>query len=77
MHMVRVISLSDEAYGRLKAEKDERSFSETVLDLLDKKPRRDIMDLAGVLKDRKDEWEKIKKTIYEDRKRFKIREVSL
>jgi predicted CopG family antitoxin len=75
--MVKVISLSDEAYARLKALKHgERSFSEVVVELVEerKKKKGSIMRLAGVFADRTDEWEHIKKKIYEDRKKFKLRE---
>lgn len=33
----------------------------------------DIMELAWAFKDSADEWEEIKKKIYEDRKKFKLR----
>jgi len=37
----------------------------------------ELMKFAGIWKDNADEWEKIKKKIYEDRKKFKLREVNL
>ncbi|MBI4210301.1 MAG: antitoxin VapB family protein [Candidatus Diapherotrites archaeon] len=49
--MVKVISLSDEAYTKLKSEKLGGSFSDAVIRLADKKPRKSIMDLAGAWKD--------------------------
>ncbi len=74
--MVKVISLSNEAYERLKALKRERSFSDTVIDLVEeKKKKKDIMDFAGAFSDNAEEWEKIKRKIYEDRKKAKLREV--
>ena len=71
--MVKVISLSNEAYERLKVLKREKSFSELVMELTNNK-KKDIMELAGAFKDSADEWEEIKKKIYEDRKKFKLRE---
>ncbi len=74
--MVKVISLSNDAYAKLKAIKRDRSFSELVIDLTEKRKKKNILDFAGAFADNKDEWEKIKKMIYEDRKRAKLREVS-
>lgn len=75
--MVKVISLSNEAYAKLKAIKNGKSFSEVVVDLVEcrKNSKKDIMKFAGIFADNKDEWEKIKKDIYEDRKKAKLREV--
>lgn len=72
--MVKVISLSNEAYNGLKSEKiGKESFSDVVVRVvIKKKPR--LSDLAGALKGRK-EWDKIKKEIYENRKRAKMREI--
>ena len=77
--MVKVISLSDEAYGKLKAIKRDGSFSEIVIEIVDrkKKDKRDLMSFFGVFKDQADEWKEIEKRIYEDRKKFKLREVKL
>ncbi len=74
--MVKVISLSDDAYTKLKSLKRDRSFSEVVVELTENKKKKNIMDFAGAFADNKDEWEKIKRMIYEDRKRVKLREVS-
>ncbi len=53
--MVKVISLSEEAYGKLKNRKtDDKSFSDVVIELVDKKSKRSIMDLFGVLKENKE-----------------------
>ena len=53
--MVKVISLSEDAYEKLKSKKTaEKSFSDVVIELIDKKPRKSIMDLFGVLKEDKD-----------------------
>jgi len=49
--MVKVISLSEEAYGKLKAYKYDKSFSEAILELLEGKgKKKDIMQFAGALK---------------------------
>lgn len=74
--MVKVISLSNEAYEKLKALKDGKSFSDVVVELTENKGKvRDLSRFAGAFKDNADEWEKIKKKIYEDRKKFKLRGV--
>ena len=53
--MVKVISLSEEAYGKLKSRKtDDKSFSDVVIELVDKKPKPSIMDLFGALKEDKE-----------------------
>ena len=53
--MVKVISLSEKAYESLKSRKTaDKSFSDVVLDLVNKKTKRSIMDLFGVLKDDKE-----------------------
>lgn len=73
--MVKVISLSNEAYEKLKSLKNGRSFSEVVVDLTENKNKKNIMEFAGAFTDNKEEWDKIKKKIYSDRKKFKLREV--
>lgn len=77
MHtMVKVISLSEEAYVKLKSIKGERSFSETILDILENKEKKaDILDSFGIWADKKEEAEKFKKIVEEDRKKFKLSEV--
>ena len=77
MHiMVKVISLSEEAYMRLKSIKNGRSFSETVLDIMENKDKKkSLMDFFGMWADRKEEVERFEKTIEEDRRKFKLREV--
>jgi len=76
--MVKVISLSEEAYKTLKTIKGNNSFSELVIELVNEKPKnKSLIDFFGVFKENADEWEKIKKNIYEDRKKFKLREVKL
>ena len=77
--MVKVISLSDEAYTRLKSMKGQHSFSALVLDLAEvrAKKKRSIMDFYGIWKENAEEWKTIEKKIYEDRKKFKLREYKL
>jgi predicted CopG family antitoxin len=74
--MVKVISLSNDAYEKLKSIKNEKSFSEVVVELVEckKKNKKNIMKFAGIFKDDK-EWEKIMKDTENDRKNFKLREV--
>lgn len=75
--MVKVISLSNEAYKRLKELKRDESFSEIVIELIEEKgkKRKNIMDFFGIWADRKSEIGEMKKMIEEDRKKFKLREV--
>jgi len=75
--MVKVISLSNEAYEKLKAIKRDRSFSEIVVEIIEDKKgkKKNLMDFFGMFKDEADEWEEIKKKIYDDRKKFKLKEV--
>jgi predicted CopG family antitoxin len=78
--MVKVISLSEEAYKKLKAIKGKKSFSEVVVEITDERrarKKRNIMDFFGAFKENADEWKEIEKKIYEDRKKFKLREVKL
>ena len=64
--MTRVISISDEAYGRLKKLKNEMSFSEVIVELTVEKSENNLMKFTGLLTN--EEAEKIKKDIYEERK---------
>lgn len=74
--MVKVISLSNEAYEKLKSMKNGRSFSEVVVDLTEnKEDRMGLMKFAGAFSKNKEKWELIKKTIEKDRKKAKLREV--
>ncbi len=77
MHtMTRVISLSDEAYGDLKALKGgSESFSKVVKRLAFPAKKKSIMDSAGKWVGSKEETDRIFKGIYEDRKKFKLRTV--
>jgi len=76
--MVKVISLSNDAYEKLKAIKGNMSFSEVVMQrIIEKRKKKNLMDFFGVWADRADEWEGIKKKIYKDRKKFKLRTYKL
>ena len=65
-YMTKVISISDEAYGKLKILKNEKSFSEIIVELSNKKTEIDLMSFAGSLTEK--EADKIKKEIYSERK---------
>ncbi|MEK6833581.1 MAG: antitoxin VapB family protein [Nanoarchaeota archaeon] len=71
--MVKVISLSDEAYGKLKMIKRNMSFSEVIVDLVERKKKRNLIDFVGVWS--KEEGAKIKKSVIENRKKQKMRSV--
>lgn len=73
--MTRVISLSDEAYGRLKAAKIEGESFSGVVNRLASLEKKDIMDFAGKWPGGNEELDKIEKIVYEDRKKFKLRKV--
>ncbi|MFB6246709.1 MAG: antitoxin VapB family protein [Candidatus Pacearchaeota archaeon] len=64
--MTKVISISDEAYEELRKLKNRRSFSKTILDIVSKRSKEDIMDYAGTLSDK--EGKEIKDKIYKERK---------
>ena len=63
VYMTKVISISDEAYGRLKRLKNEKSFSEIIVELSNKKNEIDLMSFAGSLSEK--EADKIKKDAYD------------
>lgn len=69
--MVKVISLSEEAYTELKRHKH-GSFSETVLELVKEKKKGtnydEIRKQAGSLRSSKANWSKILEQIYAERK---------
>lgn len=72
-HMVKVISLSEAAYEKLKKRKTGgKSFSDVVIELVDKKPRKSIMDLFGALKDDKESIRAFEES-YKARKNLKLR----
>ncbi len=74
--MVKVISLSNNAYEKLKAIKNGKSFSEVVVELVEckKKNKKNIIKFAGIFKD-DNEWKKVMADIEKDRINFKLREV--
>jgi len=75
MHMVKVISLSNDAYDRLKRRKAEnKSFSDVIVELTEKKEKRPLSELFGILKD-DPETIKIFKSVVKDRKNIKLRDV--
>ena len=74
-HMVKVISLSEEAYEKLKGKKTaEKSFSDVVIELIEKKPKKSIMDLFGALKDDKESIKAFEES-FKSRKNLKLRHV--
>ncbi|MBI4438831.1 antitoxin VapB family protein [Candidatus Woesearchaeota archaeon] len=77
MHlMTKVISLSDEAYTCLKSLKKEgESFSDVVNRIASTEKKKSLLELAGKWPGGNQELETIKRTIYEDRKKFKLRKV--
>ena len=73
--MVKVISLSEEAYEKLKSRKiDDKSFSDVVIGLVDKKPKKSIMDLFGALKNDKESIRAFEES-YKARKNLKLRHI--
>ena len=73
--MVKIISLSEEAYGELKKLKGESSFSETVLGLI--RPKKStLLELSGKWPGSKNELDKLKEDIKKDRKEFKLKDVN-
>ncbi len=64
----KTISLSEEAYNKLKkSKKKNESFSKTILRILGKQDNSDIMSLAGAFNENSNEWEKIEKILYKNR----------
>ena len=75
MYMVKVISLSEAAYEKLKKRKTAgKSFSDVVIELVDKKPKKSIMDLFGALKNDKESIKSFEES-YKARKSLKLRHV--
>ncbi|MEK6850765.1 MAG: antitoxin VapB family protein [Nanoarchaeota archaeon] len=64
--MVKVISLSDDAYNELKRLKGAGSFSEIIIEIVKEKKKDSLLEIAGTWS--KEDADKIKKEIYEDRK---------
>ena len=76
--MVKVISLSNEAYERLKAlKKADMSFSDIVIEITPKIKKKSIVDFVGIWKDDSDYWEKFEKDVRRSRNNARMREVKL
>ena len=64
--MTKVISISDEAYELLKKLKAEKSFSKIIIEITRERSKDSLLDLAGAWS--KEDAERIKKKVYEERK---------
>ncbi|MDP4040004.1 MAG: antitoxin VapB family protein [Candidatus Pacearchaeota archaeon] len=75
--MVKVISLSDEAYRKLKVLKMGRSFSEVVVALIENKKlkRKRLNEFVGIWAEDKEYWNNFKKEIRRSRNKSKMKEV--
>ena len=74
--MTKVISLSNEAYSKIKAiKKPGESFSDIVIKLVNKTKKKPLIEFFGKWPGPESEIENIKKTLEEGRKNFKTREV--
>jgi len=72
--MVKMVSLSEDAYRILKeVKKRDESFSKAVIRLVEKPKKRDIMEFAGAWKDMP-EMDEIFKDIIEKRHNYKGRQ---
>ena len=66
--MARQISVSNEVYELLVKRKGKKSFSQVIKEnLCPKEEKLDIMSLAGILKDDKEELERLKAQIAAER----------
>lgn len=66
--MARQISVSNEVYEMLRKRKGKKSFSQVIKEsLCPKEKKADLMSLAGILKDDKEELEKLKAQIAAER----------
>ena len=74
--MVKVISLSDAAYGKLKSIKRNKSFSEVIVDLVDYK-KKNLLDFVGIWKADSSYWEKFKQDVRKSRDEAKLRKVDI
>lgn len=75
--MTKIISLSDEAYKRLFAIKGADSFSKVVIRITTPQKKKSLASFAGTLKDCSNDLDKAFNEIFEDRKKFKFKEVNL
>jgi predicted CopG family antitoxin len=69
VNMTKVISLSDEAYGRLKKIKQNKSFSEIILEITTEKTNDKFASSIGTWNE--DFAEDLKKKTYNERKKLK------
>jgi predicted CopG family antitoxin len=78
-NMVKVISLSDEAYRRLKALKRGKSFSETIIEIVEarRRKKKSISKFVGIWSEDDEYWRNFKKEIRKSRDKAKMREVKL
>jgi len=72
--MVKVISLSEEAYGKLSIIKRNLSFSKVIISLIEEKNKKSLRDFAGVWSE--GEGEKFKAFVNENRRKQKMRSVN-
>ena len=72
----KTISLPEDVYDKLKAEKRENeSFAQLILRLLkQEKSKTPIEPLAGIFEQESSEWEEIEKKLYTDRLRSSQRD---
>ena len=76
-NMGKVITISEDAYNLLVREKEPKeSFSKLIVRHFGEKNKNEIMNLAGVWKNKPD-LIKVMRDIYKDRKNFKLRDVKL
>ena len=75
--MVKVISLSNKAYGTLKSLKGEReSFSDVVLKIVNKEKKTSLLEFAGIWKDAP-EMDRIFENIIKERSKAVDRKIDL
>jgi len=72
--MVKVISLSEEAYNKLKGLKRDLSFSQIVLELIEDKIRKRAKDFYGLIS--KEDGSKWMKEVKKNRESQKVRKVN-
>ena len=72
--MVKVISLSDEAYNKLKDLKRDLSFSKIVIELIDNSQKKRVNDFYGLIS--KEEGAKWMKEVKKNRENQKMRKVN-
>ena len=65
----KTVSLSEEAYEKLRlAKKEGESFSHVILRLIERETNLNVLDFAGAFEETSDEWETIEKELYKRRK---------